>query len=62
MIPLTSYFTTLVPGWTTVVRSWRARRILSGRGFENYSLRGHTLDRIGRFAWLAIRMYGSRKT
>jgi protein-L-isoaspartate O-methyltransferase len=34
-----------------------ARRVLSDRGFEIYSLRAHTLDMIGRFAWLAIRMH-----
>jgi predicted O-methyltransferase YrrM len=40
-----------------------ARKVLSDRGFEIYSLRRwHTLDVSGRFAWLAIRMHGSRET
>ena len=40
-----------------------ARRVLSARGFEIYSLRRwHTLDVSGRFAWLAIRMHGSSET
>jgi predicted O-methyltransferase YrrM len=34
-----------------------ARRVLSDRGFEIYSLRAHTLDYINRFAWLAIRTH-----
>jgi len=34
-----------------------ARRVLSERGFEIYSLRAHTQDMIGRFAWLATRMH-----
>lgn len=40
-----------------------ARRVLSARGFEIYSLRRwHTLDVYGRFAWLGIRMQPSRDT
>jgi predicted O-methyltransferase YrrM len=40
-----------------------ARKVLSDRGFEIYSMRRlHTLDQFGRFAWLAIRMHGSRVT
>jgi predicted O-methyltransferase YrrM len=39
-----------------------ARRALSDRGFDIYSLRRwHTLDQFGRFAWLAIRTHGSRE-
>jgi predicted O-methyltransferase YrrM len=39
-----------------------ARRVLSDRGFEIYSLRAHTLDMFDRFAWVAIRTRGSRET